>query len=205
MSKIKLTYFDFHGGRAEPIRMALSMGGIEFEDVRISFAEFRELRDGYPLKAIPTMEVDGVVYTQCNAMTRYAGRLTGLYPEDAWDAFLCDELLDAAEDASNAINKSMFLEGDALKEARAELVDGPLTMFLNFFATRLDAAQGGFFVSGELTVADLKVFAALNRLQSGVLEHVPTDLIDKIAPQLLEHQARVAEHPKVSAYLAGLS
>jgi prostaglandin-H2 D-isomerase / glutathione transferase len=27
MAKLKLTYFDFHGGRGEPARIALSMGG----------------------------------------------------------------------------------------------------------------------------------------------------------------------------------
>ena len=28
MANLKLTYFDFHGGRGEPARLALSMGGI---------------------------------------------------------------------------------------------------------------------------------------------------------------------------------
>jgi hypothetical protein len=31
MPKLKLTYFDFHGGRGEPARLALSIGGIPFE------------------------------------------------------------------------------------------------------------------------------------------------------------------------------
>lgn len=37
---IKLYYFDF-GGRAEPIRLALHVGGVAFEDVRITEDEFR--------------------------------------------------------------------------------------------------------------------------------------------------------------------
>ncbi len=96
MSNIKLTYFGFNGGRGEPIRMALAIGGIEFEDVRLPFDQFRELQPSFPLNAVPTMEIDGVVHTQANAMTRYAGKLTGLYPEDSWQAFLCtyvDQLL----------------------------------------------------------------------------------------------------------------
>ena len=32
MAKLKLTYFDFHGGRGEPARLALAIGGIAFED-----------------------------------------------------------------------------------------------------------------------------------------------------------------------------
>ena len=31
MPKLKLTYFDFHGGRGEPAKLALSIGGIPFE------------------------------------------------------------------------------------------------------------------------------------------------------------------------------
>ena len=35
MAKLKLTYFDFHGGRGEPARLALSISGIPFEDDRV--------------------------------------------------------------------------------------------------------------------------------------------------------------------------
>jgi hypothetical protein len=31
MAKLKLTYFDFHGGRGEPARLALSIGELPFE------------------------------------------------------------------------------------------------------------------------------------------------------------------------------
>lgn len=36
MPKIVLTYFDFDGGRGEPARLALRIGGVEFEDRRIA-------------------------------------------------------------------------------------------------------------------------------------------------------------------------
>ena len=35
MPKLKLTYFDFHGGRGEPARLALAIAGIPFEDDRV--------------------------------------------------------------------------------------------------------------------------------------------------------------------------
>ena len=49
MAKYKLTYFDIDGGRAEPIRIAFHAAGIEFEDHRISFDEFSEMRSGRAL------------------------------------------------------------------------------------------------------------------------------------------------------------
>ncbi|MDH3673780.1 MAG: glutathione S-transferase, partial [Gammaproteobacteria bacterium] len=39
MHKLTLTYFDFHGGRGEPARLAMTIGGIEFEDGRIPLSE----------------------------------------------------------------------------------------------------------------------------------------------------------------------
>jgi hypothetical protein len=40
MTKPKLTYFDLHGGRGEPARLALSLGGIPFEDDRVQFTDW---------------------------------------------------------------------------------------------------------------------------------------------------------------------
>ena len=40
MAKLKLTYFDFHGGRGEPARLALSISGIPFEDDRVPPSEW---------------------------------------------------------------------------------------------------------------------------------------------------------------------
>jgi hypothetical protein len=42
---IKLIYFDF-GGRAESIRLALHVGGVPFEDARITEAEFSSYKAG---------------------------------------------------------------------------------------------------------------------------------------------------------------
>ncbi|NVO07297.1 MAG: glutathione S-transferase, partial [Rhodoferax sp.] len=44
MSQLTLTYFDMHGGRAEPVRLAMHIGGIAFEDKRFAFSEFAEVR-----------------------------------------------------------------------------------------------------------------------------------------------------------------
>ncbi len=64
MTKIKLTYFDMNGGRAEPARLALAMGGLDYEDDRISFEEFEKMRGSTPFNSVPTMEIDGRVITQ---------------------------------------------------------------------------------------------------------------------------------------------
>ena len=47
MADYKLTYFDFDGGRGEPIRIALHAAGIEFEDERLAFPEFSAAQPGF--------------------------------------------------------------------------------------------------------------------------------------------------------------
>lgn len=200
MSKINLTYFDIDGGRAEPARIALSIAGLEFEDHRISFPQFQAMRAGTPLNALPIVEIDGITYTQSNAMTRYFGKLAGLYPSDAWQAFLCDEILEVTEDALNALSPSFGLKGEELKKARTELCDGMYTRCLRLLDTRLAAAGGEYFADQRFTVADLKVYLWIRRLKSGGLDHVPADLPDRIAPALVRHMERVAAQPGVAAY-----
>ena len=76
MAKLKLTYFDFHGGRGEPARIALSMGGIPFEDDRVKGTDWERRKPDTPFGALPLLEKDGEILAQSNAINRYVGRLT---------------------------------------------------------------------------------------------------------------------------------
>jgi glutathione S-transferase len=200
MAKLKLTYFDFDGGRGEPARLALHIGGIAFEDHRIAGTEWPAFRDKTPFFAIPTLEVDGHVVSQSNSINRYVGKLAGLYPKDDLQAFLCDEVMDAAEDISTQIAQTFDLPGDTKKVAREKLAAGHITRYLQQFEARLKAAGSEYFADQRLTVADLKVFMLIRWLRSGVLDYIPKDVVDAVAPQLVKHFERVASHPKVAEY-----
>ena len=202
MSQLKLTYFDFHGGRAEPARLALHIGGIAFEDSRFGFADFAEVRKSTPLGQVPTLHVDGVQVTQSDAITRYVGKLAGLYPTDAFQALLCDEVLDAVEDVNVKLGTTFGLTGDALKDARTALVNGALPQYLGWLQTQLQAHGGEYFADNRLTIADLKVFTCVQGLNSGRLDHVPTDLVEKVAPLLSAHMQRIAQTPAIAQYYA---
>jgi len=202
MTNYKLTYFDFAGGRGEPIRIALHAAGIGFEDKRLTFAEFSKMRQGTRFNALPVFEIDGEMVTQSNAICRYVGKLARLYPEDDLQALYCDETLDAVEDVSQYIGRTLGLEGEALKAAREKLVDGWLTVFLKGLGGLLERGGGHYFVDGRMTIADLKVIMLTRWLRSGALDHVSKDLVDNIAPNLVEHQLRIDAEPVVKAYYA---
>lgn len=202
MPKLKLTYFDFHGGRAEPIRLALHIGDIAFEDRRFAPAEFAEVRQTTPFGQVPVLQVDGTTVTQSDSILRYAGKLAGLYPTDVYQALLCDEVMYVVEEASVKLGPSFRMTGDALQEARTALVQGSMPVYLTWLQNQLLAHGGQYFADNRLTVADLKVFIDVRTLNSGRLDHVPSDLVAKVAPALNEHMQRVAQTPAVAQYYA---
>ena len=76
---IKLYYGNMPFWRAEAVRMALFIGGVEFEDVRDAWSS-EERREEVASKktfgALPVMDVDGKVLSQTQAMVTYAGKVT---------------------------------------------------------------------------------------------------------------------------------
>ena len=130
MDKIKLTYFDFSGGRAEPARLAFHLGGIPFEDDRFAPADFPQVRKATPLNQVPVLQIGERVVTQSDAITRYAGKLAGLYPQDELQALLCDEVMGGLEDVIVKIAATLGMKGDELKAAREALARDALPRYL---------------------------------------------------------------------------
>ena len=202
MAKYKLTYFDFDGGRAEPIRIAFHAAGIEFEDERISFADFGKMRSGTRFSCVPVLDIDGVAVTQSNAMCRYIGQMAGLYPKDDLQAMYCDEAMGAIEDLLHHTVQTFGLEGEALKAAREKLVDGWLSIYIKGLDELLTRGGGEYFADKRMTVADLKVYVQTKSLLAGTLDHVPADIVERLAPALVEHAKRIESEPVVAAYYA---
>jgi glutathione S-transferase len=200
MNKLKLTYFDFSGGRAEPARLAMHIGGIPFEDYRFAPGDFAEVRKTTPLNQVPTLHVDDVQITQGDAITRYVGRLARLYPEDDFQALLCDEVMSALEEVNTKIGASFGMKGDELKAAREALAKETLPRYLRWLQTQLESHGGVFFADGRLTIADLKAFVILRWLSSGMLDHIPSDLLAREAPKLDEFMHRVAGLPAIAKH-----
>jgi glutathione S-transferase len=202
MSDLKVTYFDFHGGRGEPARLALFMGGVPFEDDRIAMADWPERKADTPFGSVPVLVADGKTLTQSNAINRYVGKLTGLYPSDFWQAALCDETMDAVEDVVSAIVPTMFMPDDEKKARREELAEGLIPLYLKRLNRNLADHGGRYFADDRLTIADLKVAMLTRQLTSGILDHIPTDLVERVAPELVDHFQRVMRDPSIKSYYA---
>jgi glutathione S-transferase len=175
MPTLRLSYFD-SAGRAEPIRNALRISGIPFEDRRLKFPEFVELRasGAFPLGSVPVLEVDGLRIAQTAAILRYVARIgdTTLYPTDPLAALRVDSALDSLNDTlSGAMLPSLFERDPAKKLAmRAELAAGPMARVFGYIESLLEQS-GGPFVGGQtMSIADLVLAAQVLQIRSGILD-----------------------------------
>jgi glutathione S-transferase len=200
MTKIKLSYFDIEGGRAEPIRLILNWANIEFEDFRFAFSEFAEVRKCTPFGQVPCVEMNGEAITQTNALIRYFGKQAGLYPKDDYQALLCDEVMAVIEDATNKVVATFGLQGEALKAARQALASGALTTYLKWLEARLQKNQGNFYNGEQISIADFKIFVWVRGLCSGHLDHIPTTLVEEVAPSAMKHMKHMSELEKIKTY-----
>jgi glutathione S-transferase len=76
MSGIKLTYFNIQGA-AEKVRLALVLKGVEFEDERVSFDQWSELKPKTKFGQLPMMTIGETEVAQSDAMLRYVASLPG--------------------------------------------------------------------------------------------------------------------------------
>lgn len=203
MPTLKLTYFDT-AGRAEPLRIALRMGGVAFEDHRLGFADFRaaQAAGAFPLSQVPVLEVDGAPITQTGAMLRYAARLgdAGLYPADPHTALLVDSALDSFNDTlTHALMPSMVERDPDKKLAmRAEIAAGPLARIFAY-TEGLIARSGGPFVGGSaLSIADLVIAFQISTIQRGILDGITAEVLAPY-PRLLALTEAVFADPRVQA------
>jgi hypothetical protein len=62
--------------------------------------------------------------------------------------------------------------------------------------------QRPFETANDVMIGPIKVFVFIRQLKSGILDHVPADLPDRVAPRLVEHYERVKNDPRIKAYHA---
>lgn len=195
MAPLKLTYYPVTG-LAEAVRLALVVGGVPFEDERLDQAgvDAKRAAGELPYGQVPVLEVDGAVYGQSNALLRYVGGLTGLYPrESAVDALTVDGVMDAMQDI---IVLCFF---DATPKGRAGFVE-KIPRFFGPVDRMLEKSGGPFLLGEIMSVADLKVYSVARILAGGMkVEHVPEDCLQeyKAVQRLVE---TVGENEKVKAW-----
>lgn len=206
MPNLKLTYFD-SPGRAEPVRLALHMGKIPFEDHRLKFPEFGEARTrgDFPLNAVPMLEVDGARIVQTAAILRYVAKIgdSSLYPTDPAAALMVDSALDSLNDTlSHAMRPSLFERDPAKKLAmRAEAAAGPMAQVLGYVEGLIARSGGPFIAGATLSIADIVAAQQVLQIRSGRLDGLSEAHLEPY-PRLRALTDAYAQDPRVQAYNA---
>lgn len=205
--KLQLVYLDHHYWRAECARVALHMAGVAFDDCRMDY-EGMYASGALTFGTFPALVVPGKgVLNQTQAIARYVGHLTGLYPEDPFLAGKCDEAIDGLTDVSDMVTATMR-ERDPQRKVqwRKALIapDGRMTMLLSGLEAVLrdGGAKPVPFVAGRLSVADLALWRAVGWLSSGVIDGIPKTYIQSSFPHLWALHCAVDREPKVEAWKA---
>jgi glutathione S-transferase len=211
-AKLRLHYLDTKA-LGEPIRLALFIGGIEFEDVRVSYEQVDQMRKlgQLPFGQVPVLEINGEVHGQSGSLLRWAGRQAGLYPEAS--ALRCDAIEGALDDIRVAMRPHWY--GHALgrdprtgqllvplsDEQRADTARLLRTDVLPPCFAQLESALGSrkYFCGDQLTFCDLSFFVMGSGILDGTYcEGMATVLDD--CPRLCEHVQRVRALPRVSEW-----
>jgi len=153
--KLKLTYFD-GPWLGEPIRSTFKIGGIAFEDERIAFDAFPALKPSLPFGSLPILTMDdGTVISQSGAILRYAGKLTGLYPECNIEAMKVDEAIGGIDDLFQEFSKAKSSKSE---EDKKKIVDENIPRYAGGLDKLFAKNSDGPFVLGEkISIGDCKL------------------------------------------------
>jgi glutathione S-transferase len=201
MSLPKVTYFNFSGSRGEEVRLALVIGGIAFDDNRISRDEFARIKPDLPFGSLPLFEVPGHgVLAQSNAILRLIGRMHGLHPEEPWEGARHDAVMEACEDLRHRLSATSAMADAAEKKAARQALAAD---FIPRWARGIEGLIGeGPFVGGrQPAVADIKIHMIEKALGKGTYDDIPTTVLDPFA-KLMAVARGVANHPRVLAWYA---
>ena len=206
---IKIYYSHTPFWRAEVLRVSLFISNIPFEDVRITREEFiNMIKTGYlpngkkvPFHQLPVIEVDGEIIGQTGAIARYCGKISNLYSNDNINAAKIDQIIDAATDITNLVSPTIREKDEQKKiEDRLLLKNKLLPRWFRYLENILSESTSDWFVENKMTIADIAMWRLLGWLISGIIDGIPTTIVDSY-PKLKNIHTNVHHHPKVQEWM----
>ena len=216
----ELYYWPMLQGRGELVRLVLEEAGEPYVDVaRLPesqgggvkpLLEFvRGERPGQPAYAPPILVHGELVLGQSAAICAYLAERHGLSPLDSGPRkqalqlqLTIADVTDEAHDTHHPVSVALYYEDqkDAAQEAAHQFLDQRLPRFLGYFERVLERNAGPWLMGSALTYPDLSLFQLLEGLAFAFPKGFAR--VAESTPGLLTLRDRVAERPRISAYLA---
>jgi glutathione S-transferase len=200
MTKPKLIYFDAPVSRGEECRLALHVAGVEFDDVRLKPADWREMKATSPYGGLPILELPGKPpIAHSNAILVLIGRRHGLHPTDDFEAARHEGMLQHVEDLRAIVGPTIKLSDEEKKAKREALVAGYLPEWARHAERNITSEP--FFGGASLNVVDLKIHMAVRWFAGGKVEHIPATVFAGF-PGLMRIYHAVRDHTRVQDWYA---
>lgn len=177
-----LIYFPIHG-KGEPIRMLANFARVDFEDKRVTFDEFANLKKAGKLPAgqVPLwIDTDGTVYNQTNAIMFLIARQTGLWPSDPLQQYNNEWAGCQFDDLWKKEFYGVFLSGKAadMEKEKAERVE-KFTAWIDLVEQKMESIQTEFLNGDRPGAGDFLLFSLINLLCHNSQTKVP-DIVDEL-------------------------
>eukprot|EP01053_Blabericola_migrator_P012920 Blabericola_migrator_1__12919@NODE_84_length_14850_cov_98_458703_g75_i0_p4_GENE_NODE_84_length_14850_cov_98_458703_g75_i0NODE_84_length_14850_cov_98_458703_g75_i0_p4_ORF_typecomplete_len475_score68_37GST_N/PF02798_20/1_5e08GST_N/PF02798_20/6_7e03GST_C_3/PF14497_6/2_4e07GST_C_3/PF14497_6/4_2e03GST_N_3/PF13417_6/0_01Cob_adeno_trans/PF01923_18/0_33Cob_adeno_trans/PF01923_18/3_1e02GST_N_4/PF17172_4/0_42GST_N_4/PF17172_4/1e03GST_C/PF00043_25/0_32_NODE_84_length_14850_cov_98_458703_g75_i0912210546 len=190
----KLHYFDLPG-KAEPIRLALHIAKIPFEDVRFTFEEWPTYKVQSPSGKCPYLIMNGSTYVETYPLALWACALGGLLPQSHAHMAMAKTLIDMMEPLFRPI---ALTYGGVSEDATC--YDGIIAPVLRAMERRLTLTQNrdGYALPDGLSIADLYIagimYGIINNRLIGRL------FVSRAFPRLSQVYSLVVAEPSVREY-----
>ncbi|KAJ8600630.1 hypothetical protein CTAYLR_006913 [Chrysophaeum taylorii] len=212
---VKIVYLGVRG-LAEPARLCLFIGGIDFEDEIVNYEEIQARRGELPFGQVPLLMVDGEVHAQSAAILRWAGKQAQLWPEewdlriDAVEAALMDvrfamrpqwygcALGRSPSDGSPLVPLSVDQKKEVEELLNAMVLPARFKMLEKFFLV----CGGDYFCGDRLTVCDLSWYNMCVGIVEGWYCPGVRPTVLATCPKLVDLAKRVHSHPRVQEWNA---
>ena len=116
---VEVEYFEGHG-RAEPIRMMLSISGVEYPNKYIDNDEWLTLKQNkklYPTGGLPVVSINGKRYFETMATLRSLAMGLGIYDtDDLVGCYTSDSIMDTFSEIMNKAGALGFAQNDTERE-----------------------------------------------------------------------------------------
>lgn len=219
--RYELYYWPTVQGRGEFVRLALEAAGADYVDVarrggkagKRGVAAMMKLiedkRSARPPFAPPILKAGKLVIAQTANILFYLGPQLDLAPRDEASRLWLNQLqltvtdlVVEIHDSHHPITSWLYYEEQkpAAKRRTADFWRYRVPKFLGFFERVLQNNGGRVLVGRRLTYVDLSLFQILEGLRYAFPKRMKR--FEKKVPGLIALHDRVAQHPRIKAYLA---
>ena len=215
--RYELYYWPTIQGRGEFVRLALEEAGADYVDVarrgKSGMAAMTRLLEGtriaHPPYAPPFLKAGNDIVAQTALILFYLGPRLGLAPRDQAGQLWAHQLqLTIADlvvhihDTHHPVSGWLYYEEQkpAAKRRTADFWRYRVPKFLGYFERVLKRNGGRYMVGRSLTYVDLSLFEIVEGLRYAFPKRMKR--FEKKVPLLVALHNRVAQRPRIKAYLA---